>query len=254
MVPKVLYLLLIACIFGTVVQMSFAGPSNSSETAVSSNSSETAVSSNSSNSSEASASSKSSASSKQSETSASSKSSGSSESSDSSDSSSDSSASSESEEKPVVKPVDNPKKPGGKPEDKDKRKPQKPPTKQEEAENKTVTKKLEIVLPTIPTFSPIPGLKSNVDKAKDLVARRLNNGGNFVNAVANSIRQAVHAAKPILALGDLISKIIRAFAEIASLNPVRLGALVLQEGVKIATSILTASSPILITGTVMVGR
>ncbi|XP_033303765.1 uncharacterized protein LOC117207555 isoform X2 [Bombus bifarius] len=239
MVPKVLYLLLIACILGTVVQMSFAGPSNSSETAVSSNSSETSVSS------------------KQSETSASSKSSGSSESSDSSnssDSSSDSSASSESEEKPVVKPVDNPKKPGGKHEDKDKRKPQKPPTKQEEAENKSVTKKLEIVLPTIPTFSPIPGLKSNVDKAKDLIARRLNNGGSFVNAVADSIRQAVHAAKPILALGDLISKIIRAFAEIASLNPVRLGALVLQEGVKIATSILTASSPILITGTVMVGR
>nr|XP_033190008.1 uncharacterized protein LOC117156776 isoform X2 [Bombus vancouverensis nearcticus] len=226
MVPKVLYLLLIACILGTVVQMSFAGPSNSSETAVSSNSSETSVSS------------------KQSETSASSKSSG----------SSDSSASSESEEKPAVKPVDNPKKPGGKHEDKDKRKPQKPPTKQEEAENKSVTKKLEIVLPTIPTFSPIPGLKSNVDKAKDLVARRLNNGGSFVNAVADSIRQAVHAAKPILALGDLISKIIRAFAEIASLNPVRLGALVLQEGVKIATSILTASSPILITGTVMVGR
>lgn len=44
----------------------------------------------------------------------------------------------QSEEKPAVKPVDNPKKPGGKPEDKDKRKPQKPPTKQEGNLAKTI--------------------------------------------------------------------------------------------------------------------
>lgn len=112
-------------------------------------------------------------------------------------------------------------------------------------------KKLEIVLPTIPIISPVPGLRTNVDKAKELVARRLNNGGNFVNAVANSIRLAVHAAKPVVAIAQLIAKIVHIFAEIASLNPIRLGVLVLQEGVKTGMSILSVSLPLLITGAIM---
>lgn len=116
-----------------------------------------------------------------------------------------------------------------------------------------MVKKLEIVLPTIPIFSPVPGLKSNVEKAKDLVARRLN-GENFVNAVANGIRLATHAAKPILALARLIGNIVLVFAEVASLSPMRLGLLVLQEGLKIGMSVMTASLPILISGTIVIGN
>lgn len=117
-----------------------------------------------------------------------------------------------------------------------------------------MVKKLEIVLPTIPVISPVPGLKPNVDKAKDLVAQRLNNGGSFVNAVANSIRQAVHAAKPVLAITKLINEVVKTFAEVASLNPIAIGVRILQEGLKIGMSILTASLPLMITGTITIGN
>lgn len=113
-----------------------------------------------------------------------------------------------------------------------------------------MVRKLEITLPTIPIISPVPGLRSNVDKAKQLAARRLNNEENFVNAVANGVRLAVHAAKPILAVAKLIVTIVESFAEIAALNPARLGLFILQEGVKIGLSILTVSLPLLINGIV----
>lgn len=111
-------------------------------------------------------------------------------------------------------------------------------------------KKLEVVLPTIPIISPVPGLRSNVDKAKDMVARRLNSEGNFVNAVANGIRLAIHAAKPVLEIAKLIGKIVEVFAEVASLNPVRLGLFVLQEGVKVGLSVLSVTLPLLISGAI----
>lgn len=110
-----------------------------------------------------------------------------------------------------------------------------------------MVRRLEITLPTVPIISPFPGLRSNVDKAKQLAARRLN-GENFVNAVANSVRLAVHAAKPILAIAELITNIVQIFAEVAALIPARIGLLVLQEGVKIGLSILTVSLPLLING------
>ncbi|XP_071876697.1 uncharacterized protein [Bombus fervidus] len=191
MVPKALYILLIACIFGTIIQMSLAASSESSNKTDSSKSSDSSDSSNSSN-------------------------------------------SSNSSEEPAEQ------------------KTQKPPTKQEEAENKVVMKKLEIVLPTIPAISPISGLKPNVEKAKEMVARRLNSESNFINAVADSIRLAVHAAKPILAIGNLIAKIISVFTDVASSNPVKLGVLILQEGIKIGMGVLSVSLPLLISGVIAV--
>lgn len=115
-------------------------------------------------------------------------------------------------------------------------------------------KKLVIVLPKIPVISPVPGLKSNVDKAKDLVARRLGNGTSFEEVVANAIRLAVHTAKPILYIAKLLSKVVLTFAEVASSVPIAIGSRVLQEGVKVATSILTTALPLTITGTIVVGN